>query len=169
MPTPTKRPAGTAADDDDGDEAATKAEVKRFFKMLKPFAAKDGKSFCRYPVPESMKLRDGITNSGKLLAHKELAATLDKHVEDGTRLKQSVTLKAAEKLFDHFAEEWGLTATDKASWTKTLSMRIRCVVHAIKLAKKKVGGAPVWLTKILGSGAAEKKEEEEEEEEEEED
>ena len=92
---PTKRPASNAADDDDGDEAATKAEVKRFFKMLKPFAAKDGKSFCRYPVPESMKLREGITNSGKMLAHKELAPALDKHV-DGMRLKQSVTLKAAE-------------------------------------------------------------------------
>ena len=166
---PTKRPASNAADDDDGDEAATKAEVKKFFNMLKPFAAKDGKSFCRYPVPESMRLRDGITNSGKLLAHKELAATLDKHVEDGMRLKQSVTLKAAEKLFDHFADEWGLTATDKASWTKTLSMRIRCVHHAIQSAKKKIGGAPVWLTKILGSDAAEKEDEEEEEEEEEED
>ena len=163
---PAKRPTCNAEDDDGGDEAVAKADVKQFFKMLQPFAAKNGKRFCRYPVPESMRLRDCITNSGKLLAHKELAAALDHHLE-GKRFTTTLALKASEKLFDHFAEEWGLTAADKASWTKTLSMRMRCVHHAIQIAKNKKPKPPDWIANILKSDAAEVEEEEEEEKEEE--
>ena len=70
----------------------------RLCKALNPFAKKDGKSFLKYPVPNSNLLRDGEVDIPKIRKAKDILKALIEY--DSQRLSSTHSRDGCAELFD---------------------------------------------------------------------
>ena len=102
------------------------AAVELVANALITFAANNGKSFVRYPTPESGRLHDAVLDKAKSLANREVLQALFK--TKLLRFKEAVMDATTEQIFDAYHEASQLNNKDKASWVKTISLRCRIML-----------------------------------------
>jgi hypothetical protein len=138
-----------------------KGGVAPLLLVLEEHARRDGKSFIRYPTPETIDkatlktmratLRQSVLDVKKMTKHKPLLRSLHA-LHPNLSFSQKVTKLALKELVAKLGKDWGMNKQSTAEYITEFDMRIRCMCFQARKALER-SVPPLWAEQIFGSDA----------------